>query len=307
MRKRVPLNAIRAFEATARMSSVVKAADELCVTPTAVSHQIRLLEDFLQIQLFIRKNSRIELTTDARANVARITQALDLINEAVLCLEKSDEDVRRRLSVSASASVVSLWLMPRLSEFMKTAPEVDLNVRTFLSRKEAESQESDIRICNWQSQLDCQIEPLIEEEIIPVCAPEIAAQYGGNARDILANAPLVHVDRIQDGLDGTYPDWARYLTEYGVSRSDLSHGARFNQAGTAMEAADAGVGVILGRSLLIEKAIARGTLVPVAESYPIRSPYFMLSPWKTDGRETMQRFKDWIVGKVRTNELVHAI
>lgn len=306
MRKRVPLNAIRAFEATARNASVAKAADELCVTPTAVSHQIRQLEDFLQVQLFHRKNSRIELTTDARVHVAAISQALDLINDAVLTLEKADEDVQRRMSVSASVSVTSLWLMPRLSDFVKLSPNVDLSVRTFLTRKEAEAQDSDLRICNWHSDLDCQIEPLMEEEIVPVCAPALAATFGGDTRDILAGAPLVHVDRAQDALDGTYPDWARYLTEYGVQRGDLSHGLRFNQAVTAIEAAEAGVGVILGRSLLIEQALARGTLVQVAESYPIRSPYYMLSAWRQDGKATIQTFKDWLVEKVRTNQLVHA-
>jgi LysR family transcriptional regulator, glycine cleavage system transcriptional activator len=306
MRKRAPLNAIRAFEATARHGSVVKAADELCVTPTAVSHQIRMLEEFLQVQLFLRKNSRIELTQDARANVARITQALDLINDAVMSLTQLEEDVRRRLTVSASTSVASLWLMPRLGEFMVIEPDVDLNVRTFISRREAEEQESDFRILNWQSALDCQVEPLLEEEIVPVCAPELAARFGNDPKEILAHAPLVHVDRNQDGLEGTYPDWTRYLAEYGVSRGDISHGSRFNQASTGIDAARAGAGVILGRSLLTGQAIARGDLVKVAESYPIRSAYYLLSPWKPDSRETMQRFKDWILGKVRQNTLVHA-
>ena len=83
MRKRVPLNAIRAFEATARNGSVAKAADELCVTPTAVSHQIRLLEEFLETRLFVRKNSRIELTPESSATVADISNALDLINNGL--------------------------------------------------------------------------------------------------------------------------------------------------------------------------------------------------------------------------------
>ena len=276
MRKRVPLNAIRAFEATARNGSVAKAADELCVTPTAVSHQIRLLEEFLDTKLFIRKNSRIELTPESSATVADITHALDLINEAVLALQPNAE-IRSKLSVSASASVASLWLMPRLSEFFSLAPDVDVAVRAFISRREGETNEADLRICNWRSNLDMQIEPLLEEEITPVATPELAARYDGNAREILAHAPLIHVDRTQDGLEGTYPDSAR-----------------------------SGIGVILGRSILIERALERGELVPVAEPYPIRSPYYLLSPWKVGRDNVIERFKDWLFDKVSASSRLTA-
>ncbi|GGL82558.1 LysR family transcriptional regulator [Pseudooceanicola nanhaiensis] len=304
MRKRVPLNAIRAFEATARNGSVAKAADELCVTPTAVSHQIRLLEDFLQTRLFNRKNSRIELTPESSATVANITSALDLINDAVLTLQ-AQEEARTKLSVAASASVASLWLMPRLSEFFKLEPEVDVNVRAFMNRREGETLEAELRICNWRSHLDMQVEPLLEEEIIPVATPELAAQYGNDAKEILAHAPLIHVDRMQDGLEGTYPDWARYLREYGVSRDDVTHGPRFNQASPSIEAARSSFGVILGRSILIERAMERGELVAVGESYPIRSPYYLLSPWKADRARVINRFKDWLFDKVGPAARVH--
>lgn len=92
MRRRVPLNAVRAFEAAARYRSLVRAADELCVTPTAVSHQIRLLEDFLQTKLFLRKNSRLELTTDSLECLEKLTNALDLIDEALASVSAPDDD-----------------------------------------------------------------------------------------------------------------------------------------------------------------------------------------------------------------------
>lgn len=86
MRRRVPLNAVRAFEAAARHKSLVRAADELCVTPTAVSHQIRLLEDFLQTKLFLRKNSRLEFTTGTQECLDKLTDALDLIDDALIAM-----------------------------------------------------------------------------------------------------------------------------------------------------------------------------------------------------------------------------
>ena len=110
MRRRIPLNAVRAFEAAARHQSLVRAADELCVTPTAVSHQIRLLEDFLQTKLFIRKNSRLELTTDARACLDKLTSALDLIDGALVAVvAKADNRATMR---STSSTIRALAAMP---------------------------------------------------------------------------------------------------------------------------------------------------------------------------------------------------
>src|SRR6218665_3888995 len=191
MRRRVPLNAVRAFEAAARYKSLVRAADELCVTPTAVSHQIRLLEDFLQTKLFLRKNSRLELTPESRACLGKLTNALDLIDESLISL-MAPEDDRQRIMVGASASVASLWLLPRMSQFVATAPDVDVTITTFVKRQDIEHDDADLWICNWQTAVDRRIEPLMEEEIIPVCSPELASRYGNRWGDILRDVPLIH-------------------------------------------------------------------------------------------------------------------
>ncbi|WEK05286.1 MAG: LysR substrate-binding domain-containing protein [Candidatus Devosia phytovorans] len=297
MRRRVPLNAVRAFEAAARYKSLVRAADELCVTPTAVSHQIRLLEDFLQTKLFLRKNSRLELTADSRACLGKLTNALDLIDEALMSL-KEPEDVRQRLMVGASASVASHWLLPRMSKFVGEAPDIDVTITTFIRRQEIENEGADLWICNWQTAIDRRIEPLMEEEIVPVCAPELAARYGNNPSDILRAVPLIHIDRREVDQNGPYPDWGRYLREFGISRNDIVKGPRFNQASPSIEAAKIGLGAILGRSLLIEEALASGTLVQIGEAYPIRSPYFIVSPWAPTAPGIVNRFKDWLYDQV---------
>lgn len=300
MRKRVPLNAIRAFEAVARNTSVAKAANELCVTPTAVSHQIRLLENFLQVELFERKNSRIYPTQEATSHVTQISQALDLIDEAVLSLGAVCNDEHRKLSVSAPASLASLWLVPRLGRFLAAEPDVDLNLRTYLHRRDAEQQDSDMKICPWsQGEAGFQSEPLVEEASMPVCSPELARRYGGDMAAILREAPLIHVDRAPGGYEGDLPDWARYLAEYGLGRRDQTHGLRFNQSGQAVEAALSGVGILLGRSLLVQKALEDGRLLPVAECYPVRTPYYLQSPLKPKSREALQKFKDWLQEAVR--------
>ena len=306
MRRHVPLNAIRAFEAVARHSSVVKAANELCVTPTAVSHQIRLLEDFLQVELFTRRNSRIHPTPGALANVTRVTRALDLIDDAVRDLTQMPEDDHSHLSISVSASFASLWLVPRIGDFMAKEPDTDIHVRTFLTRKEAEAQDSELKICPWRGQAGFHAEPLIEETTTPVCAPDLAARFGNDRDDILRHAPLIHMDRDHLGIEDDFPDWARYLTEYGVSRAKYNHGLRFNQSGQAIEAAMAGAGVMLGRSLLISRAVETGTLVPVAEAYPQRTPSYLLSPLKPRSRQVLDTFRDWLVQTARPDAVLCA-
>lgn len=298
MRRRVPLNAVRAFEAAARYKSLVRAADELCVTPTAVSHQIRLLEDFLQTKLFIRKNSRLELTADSRACLGKLTNALDLIDEALMSLV-APVDNRQRILVGASASVASLWLLPRMSQFVETAPDIDVTITTFMKRQDIENDDTDLWICNWHTAVDRRIEPLMEEEIIPVCSPELAARYGNRWGDILHEVPLIHQDRTKSDQNGPYPDWDRYLREYGVTRSDIAKGPRFNQSSPSIEAARIGLGAILGRSLLIEELLHSGKLVQIGEAYPIRSPYYLVSSWTPTAPKTVNRFKDWLFDQVR--------
>ncbi len=304
MRRRVPLNAVRAFEAAARHNSLVRAADELCVTPTALSHQIRLLEDFLQAKLFLRKNSRLELTPESRAYLGRLTEALDLIDDAIDSLRKP-LDMPERVVVGASASVASLWLMPRLQNFIRTSPNIDISLTTFIERSAIESNTSDIWICNWRTNLDRRVELLLEEEIIPVCSPQLAEEYGELSFDSLRELPLVHVDRAKPDSNGQYPDWERYLREYGMHRTDVAKGPRFNQGGPAIEAAKAGMGALLGRSILIEKALKSGELVRLGEPYPVRNPYYIVSPLQASS-QAINTFKDWIFAEAGTQPGVYA-
>jgi LysR family transcriptional regulator, glycine cleavage system transcriptional activator len=301
MRRRIPLNAVRAFEAAARHQSLVRAADELCVTPTAVSHQIRLLEDFLQLKLFLRKNSRLELTPESRQCLEQLTEALDTIDDALNVLRKPTER-RSRLGVGASASVASLWLLPRLQGFVQQAPEVDVSVTTFIERQTIESQSPDLWICNWQTDLDRRIEPLLEEEIIPVCSPALAERFGELSFDSLRELPLIHVDRGKPDPNGQYPTWERYLREAGINRKDVTKGPRFNQAGPAVDAAKAGFGALLGRSILIEDALLKGDLVQIGEAYPVRNKYYLVSGWRT-ASSAVDQFRDWLFDQVHTSAL----
>ncbi len=306
MRKRVPLNAIRAFEAVARHTSVSRAADELGVTPTAVSHQIRQLGDFLQVELFERRGNRLTLSAEAGANLQRITRALDLIDTSMRNLSAVPED-EARLVIGTSPSFASSWLMPRLGMFLEDNPGVELALNTFITRAEGESQKSDIRICNWECETDAQVLPLLDEESVPVCAPDLAAEFGNDPARLLREAPLIHVDRRQLGYEGGYPEWPCYLNEFGVERDEILHGPSFNQAAIAIDAAKAGVGLLLGRSLLIEPTLAQGSLVTVAEAYPERNRYYIHRARGTEDRKAMNVFCGWLRQAVKGCTAVHAL
>ena len=204
---------------------------------------------------------------------------------------------RDRLAVGASASVASLWLMPRLQGFVRQSPEVDVSVTTFVERAAIESQNPDLWICNWHTDLDRRIEPLLEEEILPVCSPRLAAEFGPLSFESLRELPLIHVDRGKPEPNGQYPTWERYLREYGIDRRDVAKGARFNQGGPAIEAARAGFGALLGRSILMEEALARGELVQIGEAYPVRNKYYLVSGWRTESR-AVDKFRGWLFDQV---------
>ena len=294
MRKRVPLNAIRAFEAVARNKSVVNAGRELGVTSTAVSHQLRSLEEFLQVDLFERRGNRLLMTERATANVDQISRALDMIDSAVRNIGGTHLDDVSRLVIGSSPSFASFWLMPRLREFLDASPGVDLVFNTFLTRQEAETQVSDIRICNWESDTNDLVEPLLKEASVPVCSPELAARYDNDTQRLLREAPLIHVDRRQLGLDGDYPDWPKYLGEFGIDRADVMQGSSFNQAAIAIDAAKEAVGVLLGRSLLTAAYLKNGDLLEIAEAYPEPNTYYIRRERGAEQREVMDNFCAWL-------------
>jgi LysR family transcriptional regulator, glycine cleavage system transcriptional activator len=301
MRRRIPLNAVRAFEAAARHQSLVKAADELCVTPTAVSHQVRLLEEFLQFKLFVRKSSRLELTPESRLCLQRLTDALDTIDDALKVLRRPSEE-RDRLNVAASVSVASMWLLPRLQHFLEESPDVDVSVMTFITHSTIDVKKPDLWICNWEPDLDRHVEPLLEEEIVPVCSPALADQYGGLSMETIRHLPLIHTDRNSSPVNGQYPSWDTYLREYGITRDGVNKGSRFNQGAASVEAAKAGLGAVLGRSILMEDALEKGELVQLGAAYPIRNKYYVVSDWH-NASTAVDKFKDWLFAHVSPRQL----
>jgi LysR family glycine cleavage system transcriptional activator len=291
MRRRLPLNAVRAFEAAARHKSLARAADELCVTPTAISHQIRLLEDFVQVKLFTRRNGRLELTPAARDCVGQLSTALDHIDAALSDMVQPERS--ERVVVGASPSVTSLWLLPRLQRFTDARPGTDIVLNIINEAAPPDSARIDIWIASSNTTLDMRVEPLMGEEILPVCAPKLLAGCRSGA-EALRELPLIHDEKRDNRSNGPFPTWERYFTEFGIRRLDMRKGLRFGQSSLAVDAAVEGHGMLLGRSQLIRQALAEEKLVQLARPYPIRFQYFMVSPWQSSS-PAAGLFRNWLL------------
>jgi LysR family transcriptional regulator, glycine cleavage system transcriptional activator len=188
---------------------------------------------------------------------------------------------------------------------VQSAPEIDMTLKTFLHRAAIESEQPDIQICNWQTSLDRKIEPLMDEEVIPVCSPELCATHGGVSPGLLEELPLIHFERRVPAVNGQYPDWAHYFREFEVHREDITLGAKFNHHVAAIDAARTGMGVLLARSVLVERYLESKELVQVGEAYPIRSRYYLVTPWHPEAPRALSRFKEWLYGQVATSKRSH--
>jgi LysR family glycine cleavage system transcriptional activator len=297
MRTYIPLNSLRAFEAAARHLSVSRAADELCVTPTAISHQIRALESFVGTSLFDRKGGKLVLTATTAQALRDLSEGFDLLETALLALSGRGE--RRKFVVAASPSIASLWLMPKLDRFLQLAPDIDLSLCTAIHENDFRDGAYDVAIASFGEIPGRRVDYLMDERIYPVAAPKLLAPRL-TADRALATLPLIHDDKVAD----QFPTWRRYFEAHHLAERDCSAGLRFNQSSLALEAAIHGHGLLLGRSRLIAGAIADGRLTLVSpHAFPASFRYYALRPRGAEA-PIVARFLDWVAEEVAAEDRV---
>lgn len=303
-----PLNALRAFEAAARHLSVKKAAIELNVTPAAVSHQIRMLEDYLGVQLFHRYNRALELTDAARASLPKLREGFD-------CLVQAVERLRSHVSggvltVSAAPSFAARWLMPRLHRFIAAHPEVDVRVSARMRRVsvdgkgdvaeratvEAWLDDSDIAILYGRGNYpSLWVKKLLDLTITPICSPQLLK----GEHPLKTPADLAHHMLLHDDTGDLYdnePFWGVWLREAGVEGVDWHRGPHFSHAVLAFEAAIDAVGVVATMPVLAAEDIASGRLVaPFELRVPLASSYFLVCHESASTRPAVALFRDWLL------------
>jgi LysR family transcriptional regulator, glycine cleavage system transcriptional activator len=293
-RKLPPLNALRSFEAAARHLSFTKAADELAVTPAAVSHQVKALEDLLGVTLFRRTKRALLLTDEGQAVLPGIRDGFDRLLAAV---EQLGEVGRSGvLTVSLAPSFAVKWLLPRLDRFQAAHPEIDVRVAASNELVDFSAADVDLAIRYGAGRYEgLSVERLIGDTVYPVCSPELLK--GANALtapDRLRHHVLLHDDSPDD--DETCPTWQMWLKAAGLANDvDHSRGPRFNQSSLVLEAALLGRGVALAKSTLADADVAAGRLVrPFDVKVPVNFAYYVVYPEAKAALPKVQLFHDWL-------------
>jgi LysR family glycine cleavage system transcriptional activator len=290
-----PLNSLRAFEATARHLSFSRAAAELHVTPAALSHQIRGLEEVLGLKLFHRRARAIELTEAARLIYPGIRTGFESIREAVERLDRGKQD--RLLVVSSTPGLTAKWLVPRLYKFLSLHPGIETRITAGVAYANFATDDIDVGVrLSSGVHPDLYVEKLSDEWLLPLCSPRLLeGERPLRAPQDLAGFPLIQVD-----LPGVVPTWADWFGMAGIDGIDSSRGLRLNVADHALDAASEGVGVVLGYKMVAARDIVSGRLiVPFGPEIPVpgRSYYFVCAKGD-DKRAPIKAFRDWVFAEI---------
>src|SRR6195256_1709387 len=296
MTARLPsLNGLRAFEAAARHLSFTVAASELNVTQTAISHQIRRLEEELGIRLFIRQNRALALTPEARDYLPGVRAAFNDLRLATERLLRRDND--HVLTISTLASLAAKWLLPRLSAFQEAHPGIDVRITTSTSLVDFKSGGVDAAIRSgrglWPG---LRADWLMADQLFPVCSPALLAGKKPLRRpEDLADHVLLH------SSPGNDDDWRLWVTAAGPP-TNLSKqpGITFDLGFMTRQAAVDGIGVAMGRTSYVEADIAKGRLVvPFKITLPADAGFYLVSPEATADAPKLAAFRQWLVASVQ--------
>ncbi|WP_316015818.1 transcriptional regulator GcvA [Roseobacter sp. HKCCA0434] len=289
-----PLTALRAFEAAARHMSFRDAADELAVTPAALSYQIKNLEAHLGAPLFRRLNRAVELTEAGRMLLPGAQDGFDRLRGAWRATQRLTED--SVLTITAGPGFTAKWLAPRMYRFAEANPDMELRVSASLRVMDFARDEVDVAIrFGLGRDRGLHSEHLLDEWVTPMMVPEMAARVATPAD--LAALPLIHEDSL--GFMDPRPDWAAWLRAAGVNEDAAAHGTRFSQADHAVDMALEGVGVVLGRASLCDRYLASGRLVaPFDLALSTQAHYRFICPEGAEARPAVRRFRDWLMAEI---------
>jgi LysR family glycine cleavage system transcriptional activator len=299
-RRLPPLNALRAFEAAARHLNFSRAAEELVVTPGAVSQQIQNLEDYVGAALFKRTPRGLLLTDAAQTALPPLRDAFDRLAEAASLLTAAVDG--RRLTLTAPPSFAAKWLVPRLGKFEALHPQVDVWLQAGMEVIDFAAGEIDLAIRYGAGRYaGLEVEKLLGETVIPVAAPTLLVETPLESPADLARHVLLH-DGSPDA-DESCPDWSMWLAARGVRNVDGARGPRFNQSSLVIEAAASGRGVALAKSTLAQADLDSGRLVaPMRDATAVDFAYYVVHP-KAKGRlPQVKAFTAWLRAEAAAHE-----
>ncbi|CAE6938737.1 Bacterial regulatory helix-turn-helix protein [Vibrio sp. B1FIG11] len=281
-----PLNSLKAFEATARLQSFTKAAEELNVTRAAVSQQVKSLEAYLDATLFERNGAQLNLTQAAHEYLPVVSHVFQSLSAATQHLFSRQQQAQ--LTLHVAHSFCSQWLMPRLADFHRQHPKISFKVSTTANAMPSNSDIADVEIINgygeWQSQKAIQ---LTRENWIVVASPGFL-----NLNPVRDLADLTRLPKLATG--GYQETWQCWLEQQGYQGTSIKLTGEFEHSLLAIEAAVNQLGVLLVRDLLVEDHFQQGTLVKVGEwSMPSRGAHYMII--RDEEKPHVKAFVDWIM------------
>lgn len=274
--------------------SFTAAADELCLTQSAVSRQIKSLEEDLRRPLFRRRHRAIELTRDGQLLFEAVTRGLDEIAQCVNRLRTEGE--APQITVAASVAFSYYWLMPRLERFAERCPDVDLRVLATDQKVDPSKGDADVAVLygdgNWQG---VELRRLFGERVYPVCSPGYLHSHPELRRPSdLLDQTLLHLDG--GGTIWGAVDWKVWLAQQGVTGQPVRRGIRLNSYPMVLQGAEAGRGVALGWSYITEAMLAGGQLVcPFESPLETRFSYYIGASSDTASNPAVTEFLQWML------------
>lgn len=301
VRRLPPLNALRAFEAAARHLNYGKAAEELFVTPAAISHQVKALEDHVGVALFRRLPRGLALTDAGRAYLPELTEGLDRLSAATQRLPR--DGLAGRLTVTVLPSFAYGWLVPRLKNFTRRYPDIDVLLRCEIRSVDFGTEDIDVGIRYGPNPAEMSggmlhAVFLLDEEVFPVCAPSLI----NSARPLRKPEDLVHHTLLHDAdirAGEPWLGWPQWLRALGVEgRMDAERGPRFTDATTMILAAALGQGVAIGRSAILHDHLTSGRLVRRFDLIrPADFSYWLVCSPQRRSEPKIAIFIDWLAGE----------
>jgi len=289
LRRLPPLNAVKTFEAAARTESFARAAEELRVTPAAVSHQVKALEATLGLKLFTRERQRLAITEAGREYLSVVRDALDRIalgTERLVARRKSGV-----LTVSTSPDFAAKWLVHRLGRLAESQPDLDLRVSATMHHVDFAGEDVDVAIRHgdgaWPG-LDAI--RLCSERLFPVCSPKLVSGH----RRISSPADLLSFPLLRLG---DWSTWMRWFEAAGVA-DPAPRGPVLNRASMLVDAAVDGQGIALARTALAAADLINGRLIrPVEVSLPMPNTYWVVCPKVTSRTRKIAAFREWLLAE----------
>lgn len=288
-----PLSALRTFDTAARHLSFTKAAEELCVTQSAVSRQVRLLEEFLNLKLFERRHRTLVLTVEGeryQRDIAGIFSQMDLATRRLRRDRKGEV-----LKIQTYTTFTMRWLIPRLGRFQEQYPEIEVQLTASLKPVDFSSSDIHGAVRAGHGEWHVRADKLCDTYLVPVCSPSFAETVlSDETPKTLEDKTLLH-------SLGRPNDWYVWFNGAGMAYGDLDSGHRFESSSMSYQAAQKGLGVAIGQRFLVEDDLRSGLLVtPIEKHVFSNETYYFLSSPRYSGVPRLELFREWLIEEART-------